>query len=178
MPEAFQAKPDGEEEEDEEDDEDEDEEEAPQPEPPPPAMRMRLRSKQSGNFAVGEEEFRIRFLGPLRTWLAARRSATSANVMRRLREMPGFPAFARRFPFYAKADNIASRFAQMFVTVPGGTTRNPRIAAKELPAPMAEFGPVREPGTAPKGPPRRAAEPVGLAAAFRRDARRVEALFE
>ena len=183
MPEAFQARPDGEEEEDEEDEEDE-EEEAPQPEPPPPAMRMRLRSKQSGNFAVGEEEFRIRFLGPLRTWLAARRFATSANVMRRLREMPGFPAFARRFPFYAKADNIASSFAQMLRTVPGGTTRNPRLAAKEIPAPMAEFGPVREPGTVSKKPARPLEGPAGtglgaaLLAGRRAAEQRFEALFE
>ena len=128
MPEAFQAKPDEEEEEEDEDDEDEEEEE-PQA-APPPATRMRLRGKQAGTFAAGEEEFRVRFLGPLRTWLATRRFATSANLMRRLREMHGFPAFARRFPFYAKADNIASSYPQMLSTVPGGTTRNPHIAAK------------------------------------------------
>ena len=104
--------------------------------------------------------------------------------MRRLREMHGFPAFARRFPFYAKADNIASRFVQMFVTVPGGTTRNPRIAAKELPAPTAEFGPVREAGTVSKKPARPPGGPAGtglgaaLLAGRRAAEERFEALFE
>ena len=124
-------------------------------------MRMRLRGKQAGAFGAGEEEFRVRFLGPLRTWLATRRFATSANLMRRLREMRGFPAFARRFPFYAKADNIASSYPQMLSTVPGGTTRNPHIAAKDIPAPTAEFGPTREAGTVTKGPARPPGGPAG-----------------
>ena len=176
MPVAFQAKPDEEEEEEDEDDDDEEEEEPgdgpppvsswadmppPAPPAPPPAMRMRLRGKQAGAFGAGEEEFRVRFLGPLRTWLATRRFATSANLMRRLREMRGFPAFARRFPFYAKADNIASRFPQALSTVPGGTTRNPHIAAKDIPAPTAEFGPTREAGTVTKGPARPPGGPAG-----------------
>ena len=136
MPEAFQAKPDGEEEEDEEDEEDE-EEEAPPPEPPPPAMRMRLRSKQSGNFAVGEEEFRIRFLGPLRTWLAKKRSAPAVDFMRYLRGLGGFPAFARSNPFYAKASQIVSQYQEIMRIAPGGSTRNPRIASKDPPPPPA-----------------------------------------
>ena len=104
--------------------------------------------------------------------------------MRRLRELRGFPAFVRSFPFYAKADNIASSFPEMLRTVPGGTTRNPRIAAKDIPAPMAEMGPVRKAGTVPKGParPPGGAAGGGLGAALlaqRRAAQqRFEALFE
>ena len=153
MPAAFKAKPDIEESE---------ENEASRPEAPPEAPRppvLRLRGKQNPQtFVNAEQEFRARFLGPLRTWLVPRRFAPAAAIIRHLREMRGFPSFARSFPFYAKASNIASQFPEALHVVPGGTTRNPRIAVKDVPAPDAEQGPVVEPGAAPKarGDPREA----------------------
>ena len=86
MPDAFQAKP--------------EEEEAPSapdqprpvPEQPPLPGTVRLRKKQQP--ASGAEEFRARYLAPLRTWLAKKRIVSAADFIRFLRGLRAFPALS------------------------------------------------------------------------------------
>ena len=139
-------------------------------EPPVEVARappLRMRGKQAPRaFASADDEFRVRFLGSLHTWLQQQRTATAASVMRYLRRQRDFPVFARNHPFYAKAANIVARFEGMAI-VPGGSTAHPRIRSKDVPAPEAERGEVVPPGEAPKGPPRGQSQ-GGLGAALRK----------
>jgi hypothetical protein len=128
------------------------------PEQPPLPSTVRLRGKQ--NPASGAEEFRVRYLVPLRTWLAKKRIVSAADFIRFLRGLRAFPAFAKTHPFYAKASNIVSQYQEFMRIAPGGTTRNPRIASKEPPLEDLEAPP-----TAPPEPPPPAERPAARPAA-------------
>ena len=120
MPAAFKAKPDVA--------AAEPEPEEPEEEEPPKPM-VRLRGKQP--LERPDEGF-DRYLESLLKWLRTKenRMATAAEVMRHLRRIPGFAAYARQHPFANRAANIVMNFSDVLELVSGGSFRNPKIRAK------------------------------------------------
>ena len=100
-----------------------------EPEAPPRPSETRLRGKQ----AIPSPDVGFApYLDSLLKWLRGKekRTATAAEVMRHLRRIPGFAAYARQHPFANRAANIVMNNSDVLELVSGGSFRNPKIRAK------------------------------------------------